>query len=44
MNVSGQLQAAAVLKAEGKEDRQCTHKRKTRRVHVTIAPVQKQEA
>jgi hypothetical protein len=28
MNVSGQLQAAAALKAEGKEDRQCTHKRK----------------
>ena len=28
MNVSGQLQAAVVLKAEGKEARQYTHKRK----------------
>ena len=28
VNVSGQLRAAATLKAEDKQDRQCTHKRK----------------
>jgi hypothetical protein len=42
MKESGQLQAATMLKAEGKKDRQWTYERNKAVVRINTVPVQKQ--